>query len=153
MKIVSAYIVAVLVTYIVGALAISQGNVGQIVEMGFDVTVAQRLDAALHDVTHMYDLYLPLVSVGLLIGLLFAGIIIRFVPHLMMIGYVSAGFTSMLALPLLANVVLGAAALAPTREISGLIAQGVAGGIGGYAYFHVTNSFIKSPSTPKSTTA
>lgn len=138
MKIILGFFTAVAVTYFAGASFISQGNIAAVTGMGFEVTAAQRMDAWVHDVTHMYDLYLGVVTVGLLIAFPVAGLIIRFVPNLRLIGYVSAGFVGMIALHVIFKAVFGASGIAPTRELTGLIAQGVAGGLGGYA-FHLVS--------------
>jgi hypothetical protein len=139
MKVIGGFIAAVIVTYILGALFISQGNIGAVVGMGFDVTLGDRVDAAIHDLTHMYDLYLPLVTIGLLIAFLVTGIILRFVPNLRFVGFVLAGVVGMIALHVIMKAVLGLSGIAPTREIMGLLAQGVAGGFGGYAYYALTS--------------
>lgn len=140
MKVVGGFIVAVIVTYILGALFISQGNISAVIGMGFDVTLGDRVNAAIHDVTHMYDLYLPLVIIGLLIAFLVTGIILRFVPNLRLIGFVSAGVVGMIALHVIMKAVLGLSGIAPTREVTGLLAQGLAGGFGGWAYYALTSA-------------
>ncbi len=138
MKIVGGYILAVLVTYLLGAAFVSQGNISAVTSMGFEVALGHRIDAVIHDVTHMYDIYLPLVAIGLLIGLPVAALVIRFVPGLRLVGYVLAGFVAMIALHMIARMVLGVSGIAPTREIMGLLLQGVAGACGGYAYHLLT---------------
>tara|TARA_R110002110_G_scaffold129165_1_gene309266 strand:- start:927 stop:1367 length:441 start_codon:yes stop_codon:yes gene_type:complete len=138
MKVVAGFIAAVIVTYVLGALFISQGNISQVVAMGFDVSMGDRISAAIHDITHMYDLYLPLVTIGLLVAFLIAGLIIRFVPNLRMIGFLSAGVVGMIALHVIMKAVLGLSGIAPTRELVGLLAQGLAGGFGGWAYYAMT---------------
>jgi len=138
MKIILGFLSAVAVTYILGTAFVSQGNIAAVVDMGFDVTGTHRLDALIHDLTHMYDLYLPLVAIGLLIALSVAGGIIRFVPNLRLIGYVSAGFVGMIALHVILKAVLGLSGIAPTREVLGLLAQGFAGAVGGYAFHLIT---------------
>ena len=62
MKKVLGFIAALLVTYVAGAIFISQGNIAQLTAHGVSVEMGDRLNAALHDVTNMYDLYLPLVG-------------------------------------------------------------------------------------------
>lgn len=138
MKVIAGYILAVLVTYILGAAFVSQGNIAAVIGMGFEITFSHRLEALVHDITHMYDLYLPLVAIGLLIALLVAAAIIRFVPDLRFIGYVSAGFVGMIALHVILKAVLGLSGIAPTREMLGLILQGIAGGCGGLVYHYLT---------------
>ena len=138
MKVIAGYILAVLVTYILGAAFVSQGNIAAVIGMGFEITFSHRLEALVHDITHMYDLYLPLVAIGLLIALLVAAAIIRFVPDLRFIGYVSAGFVGMIALHVILKAVLGLSGIAPTREMLGLLLQGIAGGCGGLVYHYLT---------------
>ena len=129
-----SYIAAVIVAYCFGALFISQGNIAAVTGLGFDVTMSQRLGAIVHDVSGMTDIYLPLVAVSLLLGLPVAFAVVRKTPHLRMIGYVSAGFVALLAMHVIMKAVLGLSGIAPTRTLWGLLAQGVAGGIGGYLF-------------------
>ena len=138
MKIAIGYLAAVLVTYLSGTLFISQGNIAAVSAMGFELTFSHRLDAMIHDVTHMYDIYLPLVAVGMLIALPVAAIIIRFLPDLRLSGYMLAGFVALIALHVIMKAVLSVTGIAPTRELTGLIAQGLAGGFGGLAYHWIT---------------
>lgn len=129
-----SYIAAVIVAYCFGALFISQGNIAAVTGLGFDVTMSQRLGAIVHDVSGMTDIYLPLVAVSLLLGLPVSFAVVRKNPHLRMIGYVSAGFVALLAMHVIMKAVLGLSGIAPTRTLWGLLAQGVAGGIGGYLF-------------------
>lgn len=129
-----SYIAAVIVAYCFGALFISQGNIAAVTGLGFDVTMSQRLGAIIHDVSGMTDIYLSLVAVSLLLGLPVAFAVVRKNPHLRMIGYVSAGFVALLAMHVIMKAVLGLSGIAPTRTLWGLLAQGVAGGIGGYLF-------------------
>ena len=129
-----SYIAAVIVAYCFCALFISQGNIAAVTGLGFDVTMSQRLGAIVHDVSGMTDIYLPLVAVSLLLGLPVAFAVVRKNPHLRMIGYVSAGFVALLAMHVIMKAVLGLSGIAPTRTLWGLLAQGVAGGIGGYLF-------------------
>ena len=129
-----SYIAAVIVAYCFGALFISQGNIAAVTGLGFDVTMSQRLGAIVHDISGMTDIYLPLVAVSLLLGLPVAFAVVRKNPHLRMIGYVSAGFVALLAMHVIMKAVLGLSGIAPTRTLWGLLAQGVAGGMGAYLF-------------------
>ena len=129
-----SFIAAVVIAYCFGALFISQGNIAAVTALGFDVTMSQRLGAIVHDVSGMTDIYLPLVAVSLLLGLPVAFAVVRKNPHLRMIGYMSAGFVALLAMHVIMKAVLGLSGIAPTRTLWGLLAQGVAGGIGGYLF-------------------
>ena len=138
MKLVLGYFLAVIATYVLGAVFISQGNIAQVIDMGFEVTMGHRIDAMVHDVTHMYDLYLPIVAVGMLIGLSVAALIINYVIDLRLVGYVSAGFVALITIHMMVKMAVGISGIAPTREVTGLIAQGLAGGIGGFVFHYFT---------------
>ena len=132
------YLVAVLATYVLGAIFVSQGNISAVVQMGYEVTFSHRFDAMIHDVTHMYDIYLPVIAIAMLIALPVAAGIIRFVPDMRLIGYLAAGFVAMIAIHLILKAVLGLTGIAPTRDMIGLLAQGLAGCVGGFVYHLVT---------------
>ena len=129
-----SFVGAVLAAYILGAIFVSQGNIASVIALGFEVSGGQRIDAALHDILHMTDIYLPLVTVSLLLGLPVAFAVIRKKPHLRTLGYVLAGFVALSAMPVIMKLVLGLSGIAPTRTIVGLLAQGLAGGAGGYLF-------------------
>ena len=129
-----SFVGAVLAAYILGAIFVSQGNIASVIALGFEVSGGQRIDAALHDILHMTDIYLPLVTVSLLLGLPVAFAVIRKKPHLRTLGYVLAGFVALIAMPVIMKLVLGLSGIAPTRTIVGLLAQGLAGGAGGYLF-------------------
>jgi hypothetical protein len=135
-KNVSSFLAAVIAAYILGAIFISQGNIASVVAMGFDISVAQRFDAALHDVTHMTNIYLPVIAVSYLIAMPVATFMIKYVPHQRMILYVLAGAVGLVTIHLLLKLLLGISGIAATRTVVGLIAQAIAGGVGGYL-FHV----------------
>lgn len=138
MKFVLGYMAAVAATYLLGTLFVSQGNIASVIAMGFEIEFSQRIEAMVHDATHMYDIYLPLVAISLIIALPVAALVIRFLPDLRLVGYVLAGFVALIALHLILKAVLGITGIAPTRELVGLILQGVAGAVGGLAFHYIT---------------
>ena len=137
-RIAASYLAAVISTYIVGVIFVSQGNIANVVAMGFQVTIAQRLDAVMHDLTHMTGIYLPVIAVSMLISLPVAAMIIKYAPHLRSIGYILAGVTALLAIHMIIKMVFGISGIAPTRTLIGLLAQGVAGGVGGYLFHRLS---------------
>ncbi len=137
-RITGSFIAAVLAAYILGAIFISQGNIASIIAMEFDVTLAQRFGAAIHDVTHMTDIYLPIIAISYLIAMPIAALVIKYVPNLRLIGYVLAGAAGLLAIHLIMKMVLGFSGIAPTRTFIGLLAQAIAGGAGGYLFHRLS---------------
>ena len=144
MRIISSYLLAVLVTYILGAAFVSQGNIAAVTSMGFEISMAKRFEAMMHDITSMYDIYLILIAIALLIALPVAEFIIRRFPELRMVGYLSVGFVAMVAIHVILKAVLGLSGIAPTRELAGLLAQGIAGALGGFVFHYVNSSLFRA---------
>ena len=144
MRIISSYLLAVLVTYILGAAFVSQGNIAAVTSMGFEISMEQRFEAMMHDITSMYDIYLILIAIALLIALPVAEFIIHRFPELRMVGYLSAGFVAMVAIHVILKAVLGLSGIAPTRELFGLLAQGIAGALGGFVFHYVNSSLFRA---------
>jgi len=144
MRIISSYLLAVLVAYITGAVFVSQGNIAAVTSMGFEISMAQRFEAMLHDIANMYDIYLMLIALVFLIALPVAELIIRRFPELRLVGYMSAGFVAMVAIHVILKAVLGLSGIAPTRELFGLLAQGIAGALGGFVFHYVNSSLFRA---------
>ena len=144
MRIISSYLLAVLVAYTTGAVFVSQGNIAAVTSMGFEISMAQRFEAMLHDIANMYDIYLMLIALVFLIALPVAELIIRRFPELRLVGYMSAGFVAMVAIHVILKAVLGLSGIAPTRELFGLLAQGIAGALGGFVFHYVNSSLFRA---------
>ena len=138
MRIILGYVSAVLAAYLIGCIAISQGNIAAIVGMGFDVTLGQRLETAWHDVLNMTALYLPIIAVAYLIALPVAALVIKRYSDLRRLGFVLGGFVALVAIHLVLKQVFGISGVAPTRTVMGLVLQGIAGALGGYCYYRLT---------------
>ena len=146
LRVIIGYIVAVLATYVVGTMVISQINLASVEALGAPIDWSVRIDAMVHDALHMYDIYLPLVAISFLIALPVAGLIIRWQPNLRLVGYVLAGFVGLIAIHVLMKAMLGMSGVAATRTMLGLIAQGVSGAVGGYLFHRMTlKAADKSP--------
>ena len=90
MKTIGAFVVAAIGGYLIAAVMVSWVNMQSIVDLGFEITFAQRLDTITHDVMSLGMTYLPLMTIALLIGFLVAAGIIRLKPSLAFIGYILA---------------------------------------------------------------
>lgn len=147
-KILTAFVTAALLAYFLGVVFISQGNIASVVELGFEVTLSQRLQAIVHDATHMLAIYLPLIAASLLIGLPVAYGIVRNKPQLRMFGYTLAGCLALLAMHLLMKAILGLSGIAATRSILGLLAQGLAGAAAGCVFCKLTQASVSDSVIP-----
>lgn len=136
MRLVFAFAAALFAAYLFGTLTYSQLILANLVEMGMPVDAGVRVETFWHDFTSMYDLYLPLIAVALLLGFLIAALILRWVPQIRVLGYVAAGFCAIWVMDTLLGAVLtgGTHPLVVTRTTVGLLSQCLAGGIAGWCF-------------------
>ena len=136
MKLVLAFILAVLTAYMAAVLAYTQLNLANVVEMGIPVSLMDRVGAAGHDLLGMTGLYLPIIAVALLLAFGFTAVVLRWVPHLRTLGYMLAGFVGIFVVDFALGALLtgGTHPLAVTRTTVGLLSQCVAGALGGYVF-------------------
>jgi hypothetical protein len=130
-----AFIVAVLVAYLIGAALATQHVLGALTDMGMDITFAVWAEATLHDLIGMFAIYVPLITVAFLIGIPVALLISRGRPGWRRIGYIVGCFTSIVAIHSLMPQVLDVTPVAATRYFSGLMMQGFAGAVAGYVFY------------------
>ncbi len=142
MKIVKGFVAAVLASYLLGVIFISQGNLARIVDLGLEVDMGVRFNATMHDLSNMVALYAPLSAIALLIALLVCHQIVKRTSLNPAFLYALAGFTGMIALHMLMKAALTLTGIAPTRTVDGLLLQGVAGAAGAYVYYRLTSASV-----------
>lgn len=138
MRKLGAYFGSVLFAYIVAAVLVSQFNIARITALGEQVSVAERLQTAQHDLLGMLSSYLPLIAIALLLAFLFTGLVIRRFVDGSAALYALAGFCGLLVVHVSMNGLLGLHAVAPTRTLVGLLCQAGAGALGGWLYFKLS---------------
>lgn len=130
-----AFLLALLTAYVVGAAAATQAVMSALIRMGIDVSLADRLQATLHDQVSMFATYAPLLGAAMSVGLVVAVLISRALPGWRRVGYVLAGFVAMIAMHLIMRQVLDLTPVAAARSAGGLLLQGFAGALGGYVFW------------------
>ncbi len=137
MKKIKGFLAAVLTTYLLATIFVSQGNLAAVAAFGLPVDFTVRLQAAWHDMTHMVTLFLPLSLIALLIAFLVCAWLTKRFPVATAILYPLAGFCALLTLIFSLNTVFGLTPIAPTRSLVGLLLQGLAGAAGGFVYYQL----------------
>lgn len=140
---VKAYFAAVIMIYLLGSIAITQMNLASLQEMGASIPWSVRLNTTWLDLQGLMMPYLVLVSIAALIAFLVTGQISRFFPTHRVWLYTLAGIVALMALHLILKASLGLWGVAGARPMSGLILQGLAGAIGGWAFAY----WSRRPST------
>lgn len=133
-RVLAAYLAAVLVAYGAAATAQTQSVMNHLVAMGMPVTAADRVTATAHDLLGMASVFLPLVAVALAIALPVAAWAIRRLPHWRRIGYPLAGGVALLMIHTLLYQAYGIHGLAASRTTPGLTLQALCGALGGWVF-------------------
>ena len=139
-RVFASYLVAVVATYVLATLAATQWTLGSFEQMGYEVTATQRLTTTVQDLFGMLPSYGLVIAVAMAIGLSVASRIADFVPTLRGVGLVVAGVAALLGIHLITQQLLDVSPIPVARSIGGLLAQGLAGGIGGYLYYLLRRS-------------
>ena len=112
--------------------------------LGVVIPLEDRFAMYGHDVVGMGSIAGMVAGVGFLVAFPVAALIVRFLPALRTVGYVLAGAAAMGVALLLMQWVLGMMPMAGARTTGGLVAQAVAGGLGGYLFARVTRERARS---------
>jgi len=133
-KTVVAYALAVLATTVLGAVAATQFVLAELSTMQVAVPFGVRLETTMHDIMGMSPTFAPIVAGALLIAFLVAALLARFIPLEKRRWYLVGGFVAIIAALLLVKALLGGTPIAGAKDTLGLLAQGVAGMVGGWIF-------------------
>jgi len=134
MRRVAAFLLALLVTYVLAATAATQSVLARLGEMGIVVTFDHRMGAIVHDLFGMLSSFLPLLGVGLLIAFLFTARVDRWVPGWRTPLYVLAGAAAVITVHVSLKIAFDITPVAAARSAGGLLIQALAGAVGGYVF-------------------
>lgn len=134
---IGAFLIAVLVAYLIGAALATQHVLGSLTTMGMNIDFGVWVHATLHDLIGMFSTYAPLIAVAFLVALPVVLLVCRGRPGWLRLGYVVGFFTAIIVMHLLMPLVLNVNPIAATRVLSGLIQQGFAGAVGGYVFYRL----------------
>lgn len=139
LKRILAFVAAVIGGYVFAVLTYSQLNLSNLTDMGVAIAFGERLTTTGHDLVSMTSMYLPIMTVALLVAFPIAALIIRWVPQLRTLGFVLAGIVGMFALIMFFKVTMGTNPLVVTRTFVGIASQCIAGALAGLIYARVSS--------------
>ena len=87
----AAYVLAIVVAYLLAAISATQSVIARLGEMGIDVNFAERLRMTLHDIAGMAGLFLPMIAAGLLLAFLVSALFCHLLRTRPVALYVLAG--------------------------------------------------------------
>lgn len=143
---IGAFLVAVLVTYLIGAVLATQHVLASLTSMGMNIDFGVWVHATLHDLIGMAPTYAPLLAVAFLVALPVILLICRGRPGWRRIGYTTGFFTAVIVMHTIMPMVLNVTPIAATRFFSGLIQQGLAGAVGGFVFYRLGRAWLADKS-------
>ena len=139
-RIVAAFLAAVLVTYLLAAAISTQLILHEVVSLGLPVPFSVRFDTTLQDLVGMAGMYLPIVAASLFIALPVSTLALRFVPVPRTLGYVIGGAAALWVLHVVMFAVFELHALPATRTFLGMAGQALAGAFGGLVFARLSRA-------------
>ncbi|MEN3952047.1 hypothetical protein [Iodidimonas sp. SYSU 1G8] len=134
MKLVLAYVAAVIVAAVLGVAVNTQFVVNGLNELGAGIGAPERLGIAANDVIGMGPVYGMFLGVALVIGFLITALVLRQLRWPRALGYAIGGAAAVAAMLAIMNAVLGITMVAGARTAGGFLAQCAVGAVAGWVF-------------------
>lgn len=135
LRVLSTYAVAALATFVLASVAATQWNLAGLAAMGYEVSGSVRLTTTALDLLGTLPTYGLIIAIAMAIALSVAAGIGALLPALRGIGLVAAGVLALAGIHLIMQQVTDVSPIPAARTTGGLLAQALAGGVGGYLYY------------------
>ena len=135
LRLISAYVIGVIVSFVLGSVIGTQMVLHSVQSMGLAVSWSSRLATTGSDIAGLSASLMPLMALILTIGWAVTDwVSVRVSRYRHTAAFALMGAGCILILHPLLNMVFGVDAFAPARTPVGLIAQGIAGAVGGLCF-------------------
>lgn len=134
LRVVLAFLAAVVVTTILGAAFHTQFVIGRLSDLGIAVSFSDRLSTTLHDIGGMAPMFGMVIAIGFLVAFLAGALVYRFAGARRELIYVVAGAVAIAVALSAMAMVYNITPIAGARSWAGFAAQMLAGALGGYAF-------------------
>ena len=131
------YLAAVAIAYALASLSATQVVVSRLAAMGVSVGWSERVAMSLQDLAGLAPMFLPMVAFALLVALLCAALVCRYLARWRTALYVLAGATALVIIHVTLRLTFGLTPVAAARTAGGLVLQALAGGMGGLTYVYL----------------
>lgn len=133
-RVVLAFIGAVVVTTLLGAIFHTQFVLARLVDMGIAIPFSERWSTTLHDIGGMAPLFGAIIALGFVVAFLAGALVYRFAGVQRNLVYVVAGAVAIAIALSLMGMVYEMTPIASARSWAGFLAQMGAGALGGLAF-------------------
>jgi hypothetical protein len=137
LRIIGAYLLAVLATYVAAAVLATQSVLARLADMGVAVSFADRLATTARDLVGMAPMYGPIIAVALILAFPVAALVLRWRPDWRWFGYPLAGGVALLVVHLALEALLNIVPVAAARSALGLAGQVLCGVLGGWVFLRL----------------
>lgn len=134
LRVVLAFVLAVIVTTVLGAIAHTQFVLARLSGLGVEIPLGERLSTTLHDIVGMAPLFGAIVGAGFIVAFAAGALVFRLAGVQRTLIYMVAGAVSLAVTLLVMNAVFEITAIAGARSTLGFLAQMAAGAMGGLAF-------------------
>ena len=129
-----AYILSTALLTVLLSIAAAQFALGALIQIGVAIPFAVRLETTLHDIANMWPMLAPIFGTGLLVSLVVASLIARWVKVLPDLVFALAGFAAVATTIFAMEMALQLSGIVATRNLDGVIVFSLIGGLSAYAY-------------------
>jgi len=134
LRVALAFILAVIVATVLGAVAHTQFVLARLSGLGVDISLGERLSMTLHDIVGMAPLFGAIVGAGFIVAMSAAALVFKLAGTQRTLIYVVAGAVSLGVTLMVMNAVFEITAIAGARSTLGFLAQMAAGAVGGMTF-------------------
>ncbi len=134
LRILMAWLSAIIVTSLLGSLIQSHRALGWIAALDGPVEWSDRFPVYIHDLFSFWPLWAALVALGFLIAFLVAGGLSRRWPAFRSVLFPVAGLCAIVTTLLIMDAMLPVTVIAAARDAFGVVTLALAGALGGWVY-------------------
>lgn len=138
LKIVLAFILAVVAVTVLGAVAHTQFVLAGLTDLDIAIPLSERVSMTLHDIGGMGPLYGMIIGLGFLVAMPAAALVFRLAGTQRMLVYAVAGAAAVAVALTVMGMVYDITPIAGARSIAGFVVQMIAGGLGGLIFARVS---------------
>ncbi|MFU8878514.1 MAG: hypothetical protein ACNA7E_10260 [Wenzhouxiangellaceae bacterium] len=144
-RVLLGWVVAVVITVLLGAIVQTQFNLSRLAALGAEVGLGARLTATGHDLIYFTPVFAILVSVAFAVAWPIAALLKRFLPAHRGLLFSLAGGSSIWVMLVVMNQTLPVTAIAASRSLAGSLSLVAVGLLAGLIYSRI----IKEDSNAK----
>lgn len=136
----AGFVLAWIFFTVIGIIVSSQFIMAEVSGMGLVVPLSARIETTMNDIIGMAPLFGVIFGSALLISILVAGVVSRFVPTLSTVIHIAAAASAIVVTLEIMKAVFAITAIAATRDWDGYLSLCLIGGLAGYVFIKMARA-------------